>query len=102
MNFKKNSLIFIIKLNEILNKSFILVYFGLLWFIVVYCNIFFVYFFSYYKYIMSKYDTAGWHLIHTNENKALVSGQEGITLDSTNVTGIWKLTADITDHGFFS
>ena len=45
MNFKKNSLIFIIKLNEILNKSFILVY----------CNIFVVYFFSYCKYIFGNY-----------------------------------------------
>lgn len=43
---------------------------------------------------MSKYDTAGWHLIHTDGTGALVTGQDGVTLTSDNVTGIWKLTAD--------
>lgn len=42
---------------------------------------------------MSKYDTAGWHLIHTDSNSALVSGDSNVTITSSDVTGIWKLTA---------
>lgn len=44
-----------------------------------------------------KYDTAGWHLLHTDNDGNFITGDDAVTISTGDIAvgGLWKLTANV-------